>query len=93
MEFPVPVYDCYDVLYWLSCPENVADISDRRIDIGKGFVIAGVSGGGIYASIAAHLARSTHSYSRPGLRLIGCFLSCPILATKQRYDSSGNEIS
>ena len=75
VDFPVPITDCYDVVQWLSM--HASELDDR-IDLTKGFIVGGSSGGGTYASIACHLARD-ESMKPP---LTGCYLACPILGDR-----------
>ena len=57
VDFPVPITDCYDVVQWLST--HAIELDDR-LDLTKGFVVGGSSGGGTYASIAVEKTGPTH---------------------------------
>lgn len=71
VSFGVPSLDCYDAVRWVAT--NASSFGGDPL---KGFIVAGNSGGGTFASIAAHLARDD------GLQppLTGCFLTCPIFS-------------
>jgi acetyl esterase/lipase len=78
VDFPVPIYDAYDAVKYIAVEFS------STLDLERGFVVAGSSGGATFASIVCHLARDD------GLKpaLTGCHLTCPIL-TDEIADSSG----
>ena len=72
VDFPVPIYDAYDSVKYIA--HHHSELGN--IDLSRGFIVAGSSGGGTYASIVCHLARDD-GLSPP---LTGCHLACPILS-------------
>lgn len=81
VDFPVPITDCQDVVKWLSAH---ATELDERIDLSKGFVIGGSSGGSTYAAIVCHLARDDGIFPP----LTGCYLACPIFGDAVRLEGN-----
>ncbi|ETN38427.1 uncharacterized protein HMPREF1541_06462 [Cyphellophora europaea CBS 101466] len=76
VEFPVPVTDAYDAVTYVAAEYSSLGSRECVIDATKGFVVAGSSGGGTFATIICHLARDD------GLKppLTGCHVTCPILS-------------
>jgi len=73
-KFPVPVYDCYDAVKWTASNPDV-----HGGDLGKGFIVAGVSAGANMAATVTHLARDENMVPT----LTGCWLSVPSLLSPE----------
>ncbi|KPI34362.1 AB hydrolase superfamily protein B1A11.02 [Cyphellophora attinorum] len=66
--FPVPIYDAYDAVKYIAAEYS------STLNLDRGFIVAGSSGGATFASIVCHFARDE------GLKpaLTGCHVTCPI---------------
>lgn len=76
VDFPTPVTDCYDAVRYIATNHRHLGNVQCRIDLRRGFVLAGSSGGGTWASVICHLARN----DRLDPPLTGCHLTCPCLS-------------
>ena len=87
VDFPVPITDCYDAVKYLAA--NYSDLSSAScaIELSRGFIVAGSSGGGTFATIITHLARDD------GLvpKISGCHVACPILSDGMKVRKFGPE--
>lgn len=75
VDFPVPITDSYDAVKFVAAQHEHLGSPQCWINPSLGFIVAGSSGGGTWATIICHLARDE------GLEppLTGCHVACPIL--------------
>ena len=78
VKFPIPITDSYDAVKWVA--QNASRFNSNPT---RGFIVGGNSGGGTFASIAAHLARDDGMTPQ----LTGQFLSCPVLTDEAETES------
>lgn len=76
VDFPTPIYDAYDAVRYIAANYS------STLDLRRGFIVAGSSGGATWASIISHLARDDE-LDPP---LTGCHLTCPIIS-EEEWDS------
>lgn len=75
VDFPVPITDSYDAVKFVAAQHAKLGNPECRLSPAAGFIVAGSSGGGTWATIACHLARDDNLQPP----LTGCHVTCPIL--------------
>jgi acetyl esterase/lipase len=86
--FPVPIHDAFDAVKHIAShgPKLAASLGEgATIDLTRGFLVGGSSGGGTYATIAAHLARD-EGLTPP---ITGVYAACPIFSAEKGGDLTG----